>query len=84
MCKSKKNTSQEKSILSFVQDNIATNTMISKATGISRPSICRYKKNLEERGLIFEVERKLCKITGYPAWYLTANKDLISKKNRPC
>lgn len=84
MCKFKKNTSDVQTILLFLKNNVATNTMISKATGIPRPSICRAKRDLELKGLLFEVERKLCKVTGYPAWYLCANKDLILKKNRPC
>lgn len=84
MSKSNKKISDVQAILLFLKYNVGTNTMISKATGISRSSICRAKRDLEQKGLIFEVERKSCKITGFPAWYLTANKELIQNRNRPC
>jgi hypothetical protein len=54
--------------------------MISKATGIPQKNICRYKRDLEKHGLIYEVEKNLCKITGFRAYYLTANKNLLTSK----
>lgn len=81
--KDNKVTTQRQSILLHINDNIATNSMISEATGIPRPSICRYKKQLEEEGLLIEVERKRCKITNFPAWYLTGTKNTILNKTKP-
>lgn len=76
-----KNT-QIKTIFHYLQNHIATASMVSKATGIAQKNITRYKRDLEQRGLLYEVERKLCKLTGFKAWYITTNKKLfISKTN---
>ncbi|RTY81881.1 hypothetical protein EKL99_11120 [Flavobacterium sp. ZB4P23] len=72
---------QEKTIFDFLQNHTATASMVSKATGIPQKCICRYKRDLEQRGLLFEVERKLCKLTSFKAWYLTTNPDLFPKSN---
>lgn len=72
---------QEKTIFHYLQKNTATASMVSKATRIPQKCICRYKRDLEQRGLLFEIERKLCKLTGFKAWYLTTNPDLFPKSN---
>ena len=73
---------QLKTIFNFLQDNTATASMVSKACNIPQKNITRYKRDLEQRGLLYEVERKLCKLTGFKAWYITTNKKLfISKSN---
>jgi DNA-binding IclR family transcriptional regulator len=70
----KKNVpTQENNIYQYLQTYTATAEMISKATGIKHSSVCRYKKNLEQKGLLKEVEKKKCRITGCMAWYLSAN-----------
>lgn len=71
--KNKKFPKQEKTIFHYLQNHTATASMVSKATGIPQKNICRFKRDLEQRGLLFEVERKLCKLTGFKAWYLTTN-----------
>jgi len=68
---------QEKTIFHFLQHHTATASMVSKYTGIPQKNICRYKRDLEQRGLLFEVEKKLCKVTGFRAMYLTTNKNLL-------
>jgi hypothetical protein len=72
---------QEKTIFHYLQKNTATASMVSKSTGIPQKCICRYKRDLEERGLLFAVERKLCQLTGFRAWYLTANPNFFPKSN---
>jgi hypothetical protein len=47
--------------------------MVADATGIYQKNICRYKRDLEKAGRIWEIEKKLCKKTGFKAWYLTTN-----------
>jgi len=47
--------------------------MIAAATGIPQKNICRYKRDLEKAGKLWELEKKLCKQTGFRAWYLSAN-----------
>lgn len=66
-------------IFYYLQENVATAAMVELATGISRNSICRYKKDLEEAGLLWEVARDYCKRTGCMAWYLTTNPHTAAK-----
>jgi len=72
---------QLKTIFEYLERNTATNTMVSVNTGIPQKNICRFKRDLEKQGLLIEVEKTLCKITGFGAWYLTTNKDLINRLN---
>jgi thermostable 8-oxoguanine DNA glycosylase len=80
--KFKKFNTQKATIFNYLQNCIATASMVSDATGIPQKSICRYKRDLEKRGLLFEVEKRFCKITGFRAWYLTTNKELFQKFNQ--
>jgi predicted transcriptional regulator len=70
---------QEKTIFHFLQNHTATASMVSKYTGIPQKNICRFKRDLEKRGLLFEVEKKLCKVTGFRAWFLSTNPNLKTK-----
>lgn len=72
--------SQEKTIFQYLLHHTATNTMVSIATNIPRPSICRAKRNFEKAGTLQEVERKLCEITGHRASFLTTNRKLFKIK----
>lgn len=69
---------QLKTIFEYLHNNIATASMVSEATGIPQKNICRFKRDLENVGRLWEVEKKLCKKTGFKAWYLTTNP-----KNKP-
>lgn len=64
---------QKENIFRYLQEYTATNSMISYATGIPKRSICKYKRNLEKSGLLWEIEKTYCKITGFKAWYLTTD-----------
>lgn len=77
---------QLKTIFEYLQEHIATASMVSDATGIPQKNICRYKRDLELAGRLWEIEKKLCKKTGFRAWYLTTNpehkpKHLINQLN---
>ena len=72
--------SQTKIIFHYLLKHTATNAMASKATGIPQKNICRIKRNLEKKGLLQEVVRKLCKATNHRASYLTTNKALFKIK----
>ena len=63
--------SQLETIFLFLQKHIATAAMVSAATGVPHKNICRYKRDLEKAGRLWEIEKKLCKQTGFKAWYLT-------------
>lgn len=66
---------QLKTIFHFLQKHIATASMITAETGIPQKNICRYKRDLEKAGRLWEIEKKLCKHTGFKAWYLTTNPE---------
>ena len=68
---------QLKNIFQYLQEYIATASMVSAATGIPQKNICRYKRDLEKAGRLYEIEKKLCKKTGFKAWYLTTNPELF-------
>jgi hypothetical protein len=77
--KSKKNPSQLKSIFQFLQNHIATASMVAEATGIYQKNICRYKRDLEKSGRLWEVKKGICQKTGFRAWYLTTNPNMAAK-----
>ncbi|WP_199271477.1 hypothetical protein [Cellulophaga sp. L1A9] len=81
MNKAIEKTTQLKTIFHYLQNNVATATMVSEATRVPQKSVCRYKRDLELKGLLYEVEKKPCKVTGFSAWYLSANALLITKNN---
>lgn len=81
-CKNAVFGNQLKMLYQYLQDHIATTSMIAKATGIPQKNICRYKRDLEKAGLLWEVEKKKCRETGFKAWYITANSNFLSKSKQ--
>jgi DNA-binding MarR family transcriptional regulator len=63
-------------IFHYLQYHIATASMITEATGIKQKNITKYKRDLEKAEMLWEIEKKACKVTGFKAWYLTANPNL--------
>lgn len=78
--KGKKSKTQLQTIFEYLSTRIATATMVSIATGIPQKSICRYKRDLEKRGVLVEIEKKLCKATKFRAWYITTDKTKFTQK----
>jgi hypothetical protein len=74
--------SQLKTIFQYLQEHIATASMVSAATGIPQKNICRFKRDLEKAGRLWEIEKKLCKKTGFKAWYLTTNPEQAPFNNQ--
>jgi hypothetical protein len=64
---------QLQTIFQFLHEQAATASMVAEATGIYQKNICRYKRDLEKAGRLWEVEKKLCKKTQFKAWYITTN-----------
>lgn len=75
--KSNRFKTQLKTIFDFLQSQIATASMVSKSTGIPQKNITRYKRDLEKAGLLWEVDKKACKATGFKAYYLTTNPKIV-------
>jgi hypothetical protein len=70
---------QLQTIFQYLQKNVATASMVSKATGVPQKNICRYKRDLEKAVRLWETEKKLCAVTGFKAWYITTNPDKAPK-----
>lgn len=64
---------QLQTIFQYLQENVATASMVADATGIYQKNICRYKRDLEIAGRLWETEKAICKKTGFKAWYLTTD-----------
>lgn len=64
---------QVKTIFEYLKIHTATASMITQATGIPQKNICRYKRDFEKAGILWEKEKKTCKVTGFKAWYLTTD-----------
>lgn len=69
-------------IFQYLEENVATASMVSNDTGIPQKNICRYKRDLEKAGRLWEIEKNLCRRTGYKAWYLTTNPDKALNNNQ--
>jgi hypothetical protein len=70
---------QLQTIFEYLSKNIATATMVSDATGVPQKNICRYKKDLENRGLLMEIVKKNCEVTGFKAYYITTDTTKFTK-----
>lgn len=73
---------QKQRVFLYLQKHIATGSMVSEATGVPHKNFCRYKSDMQQQGLLAEVKKAHCELTGFPAYYLTCNPDLFPKKNQ--
>lgn len=80
--KDKSKRTQLETIFYFLQDHIATASMVTEATGIPQKNITRYKRDLEEKGLLAEVKKGYCKVTNHLAWYITTNANYFPESNQ--
>ena len=64
---------QLQTIFQYLKKNVATASMVAKATKVPQKNICRYKRDLEKAGRIWETVKTTCKETGFKAWYLTTD-----------
>lgn len=62
-------------IFQYLQKQVCTASMLSAETGIPQKNICRYKRDLEKAGRLWEIAKSTCKKTGFKAWYLTTNPE---------
>ncbi len=71
-----------KTIFEYLKEKVCTASMLSEATGVKQKNICRYKRDLEQQGLLKELYKTYCKVTGFKAWYITTNPELFPKSNQ--
>ena len=64
---------QLQTIFEYLQNTVATASMIADATGVPQKNICRYKRDLERAGKLAEVKKGVCQLTGFKAWYITTD-----------
>ena len=74
-------SNQRKIVFDYLMNHTATASMVEEATGIKQKNICRIKREYEKQGLLFEVGRRFCQLTGFRASYLTTNKEIIKSNN---
>lgn len=75
--KDKHKVTQLETIFSYWEKHIATASMVAEATGIYQKNICRYKRDLEKLGRLWEIEKSTCKKTGFKAWYVTCDPSKV-------
>ncbi|MGD9493573.1 MAG: hypothetical protein AB7V36_09500 [Bacteroidales bacterium] len=75
-------TSQLQTIFHYLCEHVATASMVSDATGVPQKNICRYKRDLEQAGRLWETEKKECQATGFKAWYLTTDESKAPKSSQ--
>jgi hypothetical protein len=66
----------------YLKSNVCTASMVSDAIGISHKNICRYKRQLEKSGVLWQIEKKFCQKTKFKAWYITTNPELRPVSNQ--
>jgi len=65
---------QLQTIFQYLKKYTATASMVTDATGVPQKCITRYKRDLEKAGRLWEVQKTVCKKTGFKAWYLTTDE----------
>lgn len=70
---STKHRNQLQTIFTYLQEHVATASMVTDATGVPQKCITRYKRDLEKAGQLWEVLKTYCKKTGHRAYYLTTD-----------
>ena len=79
-CEAKTHRNQLQTIFQYLQKHEATASMVADATNVYQKNICRYKRDLEKAGRLWEIKKATCKKTGFRAWYLTTNPDKAPKR----
>jgi hypothetical protein len=73
---------EQKRYFEYLKTNVATNSMVTEATGIKQKNLTRYKRTFQKFDLLFELYKGICKKTKRRATYLTTNPDLIPQSNQ--
>lgn len=75
-------SNQLQTIFQYLKEYEATASMVSDATGIYQKNICRYKRDLERAGRLWEITKATCKKTGFKAWYLTTDATKVPNHSK--
>ena len=74
-CEGNTHANQLQTIFQYLQKHTATASMVTDATGVPQKCICRYKRDLEKTGRLWETVKATCKKTGFKAYYLTTDEN---------
>lgn len=70
---SKQQSAETRIFFEYLQNHIATCSMVCDSTGIKQKSATRYKRDLEKSNRLWEVDHRRCDITGFKAAWLTTD-----------
>jgi hypothetical protein len=73
---------QKTKYFDYLKTTIATNSMVSEATGIPQKNLTRFKREFEDAGVLYELYKTICKKTKDRATYLTTNPALFPQSNQ--
>lgn len=65
----------------YLMEHTCTCSMAAEVLGIKQKNLCRYKKELQDNNLLWEVDFKPCELTGFTAQWLTTNPDNVPPVN---
>ena len=64
----------------YLRKNTVTCSMAAEALNIPQKNLCRYKRALEIAGQLWQVKKAHCKLTGFPAQWLTTDPAFMPPK----
>lgn len=73
---------QKTKYFDYLTTTIATNSMVSEATGIPQKNLTRFKREFEDAGVLYELYKGICKKTKHRATYLTTNPALFPQSSQ--
>lgn len=73
---------QMKALFQCLHDRPMTMKEADIATGIMRENICWYCRTFRIQGKLFEVEKRICKVTRHRATVYTTNPELVPPSNQ--
>lgn len=74
---------QKRKYLALLRKKSVTNTMASEILNIPQKNLCRFKRELEDKGMLAVICIQKCRITGEKAQYLTADPFLMLFASEP-
>jgi hypothetical protein len=67
-----------------LKKHTVTCSMAARAIRVPQKNLTRFKRQYQKAGLLVEVKKSVCRLTGFRAAYLSTNPDLIiAKKLKP-
>ena len=66
---------QFQTVFEYLQEHVATASMVVAATGVPQKCDTPYKRDLEKTWRLWETDKKSCEKTRFKAWYLMTNPE---------